>query len=440
MGTWTARSRGKLFKWETMNEEPATLRSETLALDALIQETVARAQAEADSDSADTLVFLGNRHQSFPTAVVKDPVLEPVDKLVWMVVMLSVHETGGNTAFPGYESIGKLANVSSRATIARAITILRATRWLTLCTRIRKASGRFHRNIYALHDEPLPVADALHLNAGYMDFLNHALGHAHARVRAVSQAVLNLIDEEFQAGQEICTQSHDSQRQSLLATKGQAPHRYFTLAQNIVRRLRSDTTQVRKKAMHQEQNLNMAGDQVHILNAQNMNLVRSSSYINITTTTQTGERSKFELGGEDDRPLVYPPRLCDKHREIADRHLSALAPEQRQPILDELEGRFRAESKGMKPVYDEIGFLQSLCTLANKGKFQPNLGIKVQNTRLEREKEHRRSLLIGSVNSAKETKEQRKKRMETGQERLSVMKKVLGMRTSRVSDRADRQS
>jgi hypothetical protein len=74
-----------------MNEYPIPLRAETRALDALIQEAVNRVQANADRDALDTLVFLGNRHQAFPTAVVKDPVLEPVDKLVWMVIMLSVH-------------------------------------------------------------------------------------------------------------------------------------------------------------------------------------------------------------------------------------------------------------------------------------------------------------------------------------------------------------
>ena len=124
-----------------MNEGAVTLRSETLALDALIQETVARAQAETNSDAADTLIYLGSRQDSFPIAVVNDPLLEPVDKLVWMVVMHSTHEAVDNMSFPGYETIAKLTNVSSRATIARAILILRATRWLTLCTRIRKSSG-----------------------------------------------------------------------------------------------------------------------------------------------------------------------------------------------------------------------------------------------------------------------------------------------------------
>ena len=112
----------------------------------------------------------------------------------------------------------------------------------------------------------------------------------------------------------------------------------------------------------------------------------SSSYINKTTTTPTEELSNFVQTGEDSQPLVYPSRLCENHRDIAASYLSALAPEQRQPILDELEGRFRAEAKGMKPVYDEISFLHSLCKRMRQGKFLPNLGIKVRDGRRERAK------------------------------------------------------
>ena len=122
-----------------MNEVPAALRPETLALDALIRAVVAKVEASEDSGPPDRMVFLGNRHQSFPTAVIEDRVLEPVDKVVWMVISLAVRETGGDTAFPGYEAIGRMANVSSRSTIARAIAILRATRWLTLCARSRRS-------------------------------------------------------------------------------------------------------------------------------------------------------------------------------------------------------------------------------------------------------------------------------------------------------------
>ncbi len=414
-----------------MNEILVTLRSETLALDALIQETLAQAESSVGQGSLDTMVFLGKRHQSFPTAVVKDPVLEPVDKLVWMVIMLAVRETGGNTTFPGYASIGKMANVSSRSTIARAIAILRATRWITLCARVRKANGRYRGNVYALHDEPLPLVDALHLDAGYMAFLDNAVGHGHARVRAVSQGVLDSIDEDIQAGQAVCAQPHPIERrmQSMVATAGKGPRRFFSFTENVVRRLRSDLTHNKTERSHHDQNSNSAEDRVRNLNAQKSNSGSCSSYINKTTTTQTGEPSKFEPTGKDNRPLVYPARLCDNHRQTAARYLSSLAHEQRQPVLDELEGRFRAEEKGMKPVYDELSFLHSLCELVKRGKFLPNLGVKVRNERRGRKKSDRKTASMTVPQRSRETDEQRRKRKAAGKTHIAKIRKRLGMRT-----------
>ena len=171
-----------------MNERTAIPRVETLALEAVIQEAVAAAEASINDGPFDRMVFLGNHHQSIPVAVVKDPVLEPVDKLVWMVIMLAVQDTGSHTAFPGYDAIGRMANVASRSTIARAIAILRATRWLTLCARRRRLNGRFRGHVYALHDEPIPLVDALHLDSHYLSFLRNALDHGHRRVAAVARA------------------------------------------------------------------------------------------------------------------------------------------------------------------------------------------------------------------------------------------------------------
>ena len=398
-----------------MNEVAVTLRPETLALDALIQKTLAQAEGSVGQGPVDTMVFLGNRHQSFPTVVVTDPVLEPVDKLVWMVIMLAVRETGGSTAFPSYESIGKQANVSSRSTIARAIAILRASRWLTLCARVRKANGRFRGSVYALHDEPLPLVDALHLDANYMDFLSKALGHGHARVRAVAQGVLDSIDEDIPAGQAVCAQPHpiEWRIQSVVATEGEEPGRFFSFTRNVVRRLRSDSTNSQKEGDHHDQNSNSGC---------------SSSYINKTTTTNTGELSNFALTGENYQPLVYPARLCENHRKIATRYLSALAPEQRQSILDELEGRFRAEAKGMKPVYDELSFLHSLCKQMGQGKFLPNLGIKVRDGRRELRNTIPPVPPMRSARPSRETDEQRRKRMATGKARIGEMRKLLGMR------------
>ena len=416
-----------------MNDTPPTLRSDTLALDALIKAAIARVETTAGSGPADSMLFLGNRHQAFPTAVISDPVLEPVDKLVWMVIMLAVGETGGHTAFPGYAAIGTMANVASRSTIARAIAILRATRWLTLCARVRKASGQFRGNVFAVHDEPLPLADALHLDAGYMAFLGKNLNHGHARVRVVTQGVLTSIDEDIQTGHTVAADEHPLERrvQSRVATETGGPRRFFTFTENAIRHLRRDVNHRRdathRQALHHDQNSNTDEHRVRNLDAQNSNSVGSSSYINKTTTTHSSDPSKFDLTGEDDQPLIYPKRLMDNQRGVADRYLRALAPEQRQPILDELEGRFRSEAKGMRPVYDVLRFLHALCEAARDGGFQPNLGLGVGEGRRRHTQARQRTDPAQTERPDKETEAQRHARLAAGRARITEMREALGM-------------
>ncbi len=411
-----------------MDEQTDVIRPETLALDKLIKATIARVEASPNGGAADTVLFLGNRHQSFPTAVIRDPVLEPVDKLVWMVIMLAVQETGANTSFPSYEAISRMANVSSRSTIARAIAILRASRWLTLCGRMRKASGRFRGNVYALHDEPLPLADVIHLDGDYMTFLNKAVSHGHARVRTVAKGVLASIDEDVGGGRNVCALEHPIERriQSAVSTGNEELRRFFSFTRDAIRQIRHDSMDNRQARDHHDQNSNSVETRVRKSNVQKSNSGCSSN--NKKTTTTSGESaSKFMHAGEHGEPLVYPRRLGDNQRNIANRHLFALATEDRQSILDELEGRFQAEQKGMKPVYDEISFLFRLCELMKSGEFVPNLGIKVRDDRRARETHHQQASRRNTATEPKESDEQRQKRMALAKVSLNEMRKALGM-------------
>ncbi|MEL0583693.1 MAG: STY4528 family pathogenicity island replication protein [Candidatus Thiodiazotropha sp. (ex. Lucinoma kazani)] len=412
-----------------MDEHTGIIRPETLALDKLIKATIARVEASRDGGAADTVLFLGNRHQSFPTAVIRDPVLEPVDKLVWMVIMLAVRETGANAAFPSYETISRLVNVSSRSTIARAIAILRASRWLTLCGRMRKASGRFRGNVYALHDEPLPLADVIHLDGDYMAFLNKAVSHGHARVRTVAKGVLASIDEDVGGGRDLCALEHPIERrlQSSVSTGNKGLRRFFSFTRDAIQQIRQDSMGNRQAWNHHDQISNSVETRV-----QKSNSGCSSNNKKTTTTTTSGEdASKFMHAGEHGEPLVYPRRLGENQRDIANRYLSKLAPADRQPILDELEGRFQAEQKGMKPVYDEISFLFRLCELMKSGKFVPNLGIKVRDARHAREIQRQQVARQDTATEPKETEEQRQKRMALAKVRMDEMRKTLGMPTNK---------
>ena len=84
--------------------------------------------------------------------------------------------------------------------------------------------------------------------------------------------------------------------------------------------------------------------------------------------------------------LVFPPRLSPDQRALAERYLAVVPEAQHQALLDELEGRLRAASQGMAPVYDELRYLQRLCSQAAAGAFELNQGLKVQAER-ERQRE-----------------------------------------------------
>lgn len=375
-----------------MVHEADALRPETVALDALIKATVAKVRAQSDSSSPDTMLFMGNWHQAVPSLVIQDPVLEPVDKLVWMVIMLHARETGGRTAFPDYDTIAAKTNVSSTSTVSRAIAILRLTRWLTLCARVRQKSGRFTGNVYILHDEPIPLVDALYLDEAYMAFVTQSQEHHHARVRRVAQAVLESLDKDIQEGElgqleSIIERRLQAAQQLSDASENQGKTgRYFTFhAATIDNLKRSSDASASGKIAH-DQNSKAEKNEHYGSGC-------SSHYKKTTTTTTTQNTNDDEKRFSESNPstqssteraLIYPPRLSENQKLLADRYLAMIDPDDRQLVLDELQGRLESEQKGMKPVYDELRFLHSLCKAAQQGEFVPNLGIKVAEARQDR--------------------------------------------------------
>jgi len=416
-----------------MAHDADALRPETVALDALIKATVAKVRAQSDPSLPDAMLFMGNWHQAVPAMVIQDPVLEPVDKLVWMVIMLYARETGGRTAFPDYDTIAAKTNVSSTSTVSRAIAILRLTRWLTLCARVRQKSGRFTGNVYILHDEPLPLVDALYLDEAYMAFVTQSQEHHHARVRRVAQAVLESLDKDIQEGESLGRKESTIERrlqaaQQLSDSSGNHSKsgRYFTFHAATIGKLKNSSGACASAQSVQDQN-SKAEAKEHYSS-------RCSSHYKKTTTTTTTQNTNHQektfsesnpsVPSVTERALIYPPRLSENQKHLADRYLAMIDPDDRQLVLDELQGRLESEQKGMKPVYDELRFLHSLCKAAQQGEFVPNLGIKVAEARHDRAHH-----VPPPENEEQKTKaaEERARNQAYGREQLAKLRASLNM-------------
>ena len=109
----------------------------------------------------------------------------------------------GVTAFPTYEQLRPwlasmpCAGQASHETVARALTLLRLTRWLSLVRRRRDPkTGRILGNLYVLHDEPLTPFEAMQLDPDYLELVSQALGHSARAVQVVGLHTLKEIAED----------------------------------------------------------------------------------------------------------------------------------------------------------------------------------------------------------------------------------------------------
>ena len=170
--------------------------------DGALKTLAAQQQAAPAPTSTDGLLYSGNRHESVPRSLFLDRRLTPLERNAWQVFRLLLNDDG-LTAFPTYEKLRPwLASMpcgpqASHETVARALTLLRLTRWLSLVRRRRDAStGRIQGNLYVLHDEPLTPFEAMQLDPDYLGLVSQALGHSAKAVQAVGVQTLKDIAED----------------------------------------------------------------------------------------------------------------------------------------------------------------------------------------------------------------------------------------------------
>ncbi len=380
-----------------------TVSPKTQALSLFIRNAIERLQASSSTDGSDEagLLFLGNWQDAFPRLLVTDPVLEPVDKLTWQVIRIHVTSPGSVTAFPSYEMISTYTNIKSNHTIARALAILRATRWLSLCARVRNSNGRYLGNVYVLHDEPITLGDAMYLDSEYMRFLQSSEQHSHPRVRKITQSVLATIQAMIDTdrdpmGERIHTRSYE--RRINRAVHVQHKHEpSLMIAERTDRFAISDSliTQLSGGENEQERpagNNNFQADEKISGPVQNMHTVQklhtvvcssSNKYINTTTTSTKNPRAHMREDEceIDHSELHFPPKLTANERKLALMYLQRVEQDRRQDVLDEWHGRLQSGERRSDPIDNPIGYLAGLCRRVGTGEFQITIGLKIQEKR-----------------------------------------------------------
>jgi len=176
-----------------------------IALNELLDSALNKLTVEPEKPSAtrtDGFLFSGNRHDSVPRALLLDRRLTPLERNAWQVFRLMLNEDG-MTALPTYEQLRPwlastpCAGPASHETVARALTILRLTRWLSLVRKRRDLkTGRILGNVYVLHDEPLTPFEAMQLDSDYLQLVSQSLNHAAKAVQVVGANTLQEIADD----------------------------------------------------------------------------------------------------------------------------------------------------------------------------------------------------------------------------------------------------
>jgi hypothetical protein len=353
-------------------------------------------QGQSGHPPAEALLFIGNWNDALPRLLIYDPILEPVDKIVWAVIRTRADPHRG-TSFPSYAMIGRLANVGSEATVSRALTILRVTRWLTHCGRVRDRHGRFRGNVYVLHDEPMPLADTLYLDPIYMAAIHQAASHRHARVALVAAGVLRSLELDIAGGQDVVPAADPMiQRQAALAVAtGPNPETpsVYGVRGRLLEQFRQQINTVARADDHLQnlkaaagglppQNLQAGGHLQNLKAVQPQNLSPVVVVVGSNESTTTTAVQPTPPAANNPAPpfapanpiepigtLRWPAQLSANHRYLAAIQLRGVSIDLRQPVLDILAQRLRAIDLGAERLhYGPLAYLKTLCAKAAAGQ------------------------------------------------------------------------
>jgi hypothetical protein len=263
-----------------------------------------------------------------------------------------------------------MANIGSDATVSRAISILRLTRWIVRAEVLRDLGGRIIRVVYDICDEPECLQTVIALDTSYLGFVETSQFHNHPAVAHAARMAQGGIDQfigEVAHGiravrslsptekQEIRQRSLEELEQFQAGNVEQANYHGMSLCNKISLLDEPDDEDIwipdenpepetRLQKLKSGSENGESETRLQFLKSQNNQTSKteecssnsSSSFI----TTTTADKEKREFSNSDlFWPDILKSELNDNERRLILRSLSKVDSQDRQPLINQLTGR-----------------------------------------------------------------------------------------------------
>lgn len=322
------------------------------------------------------IVFSGNPHETVPRRLLLDDRLSPLERNTWQVFRLLMNGDGV-TAFPTYDQLrpylgNNPGRPASRETVAKALTVLRLTRWLSLGRRVRDSiTGQVQGNIYILHDEPVDYSEAIQLDHDFLPLVANGLEHSNSSVREIAGLTFDemLVSEtqELPTRVEVFRERFRAQglEDPARAAIPPAEFGFRTPVLPAMNHLSSDSELSHKSS----------GDLLPVLSSEselsaNQGVspsVRNPNSSSTYTNTNTDVSKSSVLREQEDTGFAWPSayqRMTSQQQQRAQQAIAAVSPDIRQQLIKQWGAR--CTSGGVaKP----LAYLMKLIQKAQTGDF-----------------------------------------------------------------------
>lgn len=322
------------------------------------------------------IVFSGNPHETVPRRLLLDDRLSPLERNTWQVFRLLMNGDGV-TAFPTYDQLrpylgNNPGRPASRETVAKALTVLRLTRWLSLGRRVRDAiTGQVQGNIYILHDEPVDYSEAIQLDHDFLPLVANGLDHSNSSVREIAGITFDemLVSETQELPTRVEVFRERFRAQGLEdPARAAIPPAEFGFRTPVLPPMNyqsSDSELSQKSPVDQLPPLS-SGSELSVnqgVSASVRNPNSSSTYTNTNTDVSKSSVLREELDTGFTWPSAYQ-RMTTQQQQRAQQAIAAVSPDLRQPLIKQWGARC-ASGGVAKP----LAYLMKLIQKAQTGDF-----------------------------------------------------------------------